>query len=464
MNITVTDQEHCKKQVKLEIPSDEVKKEIDKVAGQLSRRVTVAGFRPGHVPKSVIMTRFKKELRDEVASKMIPDAFDSAMHEKNLKVVGEPELEEFKFADDETLNISLVVEVAPDFVLTEFKNLPLTRRVYKVTEDDVNRVLNNLREREAEMVPVEDRPSQPGDVVSTSIKGSIEPAGEGAEPEKVDQRDIEVELGNDNVIEEFRTAFNGVQTGDTKEFSVTYPAEIENKKLAGKRVDYSGEVTAVRIKQLPELTDDFASSVDEEVKTLDELKAKIRHDLEHQAEHRSDSELREALRKDMLDKHKFEVPQQVVAKQAELRVRNFARRIAQENLNPRALNLDWDALFDAQKDLAEADVRWAFILDRIARAENIEATGEEVDKEIEKMAEESGKAPAALKANLTKENALGSIKEQLENRRAIDLVIASANTTIEEIEGLGRTEGAKDGDGRTENDSEVLAEDSDIAD
>ncbi|MGH9825045.1 MAG: trigger factor, partial [Blastocatellia bacterium] len=96
MNITVTDQEHCKKQVKLEIPSDEVKKEIDKVAGQLSRRVTVAGFRPGHVPKSVIMTRFKKELRDEVASKMIPDAFDSAMHEKNLKVVGEPELEEFK--------------------------------------------------------------------------------------------------------------------------------------------------------------------------------------------------------------------------------------------------------------------------------------------------------------------------------------------------------------------------------
>ncbi|HYL97490.1 MAG TPA: trigger factor, partial [Blastocatellia bacterium] len=274
-----------------------------------------------------------------------------------------------------------------------------------------------------------------------------------------------------NVIEGFRTAFTGVRAGDAKEFSVTYPAEIENKKLAGKRVDYSGEVTSVRVKQLPELDNDFASQIDEEVETLDELKANIRKDLEHRAEHRSDSEMREGLRKELLEKHKFEVPQRVVAKQAESRVKTFARRLAQQHFNPNSMKLDWEALYEAQKTLAEEDVRWAFILDRVAKAENIEVTDEEVDKEIEKLAESSGKSAAVLKANLTKEKALGSIKEQLENRKAIDLVIASANVTTEEVEGLGANqeadEATTDGEGRTddgqtENDAEDLADDSEV--
>lgn len=440
MNITVTDQEHCKKEIKLEIPPDQVKEELDKVVGSLARRVMVPGFRPGKVPKSIIMTRFKKEVREEVASKIIPDAFETAMKEKGLNVVGQPELKEFGFSDDEALSALFSIEVEPEFALAEFRNLPLTKRVYKVTDANVDRVLDSMREREAEMVPVEDRSSQAGDTVTASIGGKIQPSEEGQSEEILEPRDTEITLGKDNIIEAFNTALTGVKTGDTKEFSVTYPAEYHETRLAGHKVDYSANVTGIKVKELPELDDEFAATVDEDVKTLDELKAKIRKDLEHQALHKSERELEETARKTMLDRNQFEVPEGVVDQQAELRVRNFARNLARQVFNPKSLNLDWDALYESQKEPAANDVRWAFILKRVARAENVEVTDEEIDAEIEKLADATGRTAAVIRANLTKENRLDSIKEQIENRKALELVLTSADIKTEEFEGLGATD------------------------
>src|SRR5215213_704582 len=189
MNITVTDQEQCKKQIRVEIPSENVREETNKVAADLARKVNVSGFRRGHVPASVVKTRFRKELRDEVLSHLVPHALGDAIREKDLKVVGEPSIEDLKFGDDESIDVTFTVEVAPEFELGDFKNLPLTRRVYKVRDEDVDKTIDRMRQGQTELVPVEDRGAAPNDLVTVNIVGRFEqtPPAEEADPEKASE-------------------------------------------------------------------------------------------------------------------------------------------------------------------------------------------------------------------------------------------------------------------------------------
>lgn len=454
MNITVTDQQNCKKKLRLEIPGDTVRTETDKMATKLARQVTVPGFRRGHVPSSVVKTRFRKELRDEVLSHLLPHSLGDAIREKDLKVIGEPAVDDLKFGDDESIDVTFTVEVAPEFEVSNHKSLPLTKRVYRIRDEDVESTLNGLRERNAELVPVEDRPSQPGDLVTVNLTGEIEPktetaasAGEeGVTPAKEDlsikQQDLEIELGGKGVLKEFTDALTGTKPGDMRDFAITYPGDYKPEQYAGRNVSYSADVTAVRLKELPGADDEFAQGIGEQFKTIEELRADIRAKLEHEAEHRSDSELRSALMEQLVDRNRFEVPDYIVEKQMDSRLNTFVRQLAGQGLDPRSLKIDWDDLRESQRERAEREVRGSFILDRIAEAEKIEVPDAEVDREISQLAERSGVTVDVLRARLTKEGSLDSIKEQVRNRKALDLVIASADTRIEEVEGLGGDEPA----------------------
>src|SRR5262245_46920648 len=449
LNATVIDQEHCKRQLRLEIPSDTVRTEMDRIAGELSRKVRVDGFRPGHVPKSVVKTRFRKELRDEVVSQLLPQAFGEAVKERDLKVVGQPGLDELVFGDDESINVLFTFEVAPSFDLANYKDIELIKPVYKVTDEDLNRAIDSLREKQAELVPVEDRPSIVGDIVSVNLEGRVADSTDNAESETVSEhvsrREYEINLGGEGVLAEFNSAFTGKQAGDSVSFSVDYSEDYSHKSLAGRHLDYTGEVIAVRKKQLPELDDDFAASAGDEFKTVDELKAHIRQDLERHAAERTSAELQEAARDHLLDQNRFDVPLVMIEQQMDTFLRSFARQMAQHYATPGKLNIDWQAIRESQRDRAEKSVRWAFIMNKIAQLENIRASDEEVDAEIDRLAEAVNKAPAVIRANLTKENGLDSIKEQIENRKALDLVIASARIKEEEHAGVHETSGAEQG-------------------
>ena len=487
MNITVTDQPNCKKQVRIEIPGERVREETDRVATELTRQVRVPGFRPGHVPKSVIKTRFRKELRDEVMSHLLPHSLSDAIKEKELKVIGEPEIENLTVGEDESIDVTFSLEVAPEFELSNYKELPLTKRVYKVTDEDVNKTIERLQETQAELVPVEDRGAATGDIVTVNITGALEPAsvqaaadespaageqtdkaaeqqdagaeseaGQEAEakqagqPEEVKQQDLEIELGAAGVLKEFTEGLMDAKSGDTRSFAVEYPKEYKPEQYAGKRVNYTAEVTAVRIKELPEVDDEFAQSVGEEFKTADELREKIRSGLEQEAEHRTDNELRNVVMEKLVDRNSFEVPDFIVEKQMDTRLNALVRNFANQGIDPRKLNFDWDALHESQRERAERDVRGSFILEQIAKNENIEVGDDEINKEIEQFAATAGQDVTAVKARLTKDGGLDSIREQVKHRKALDFVIASADMTIEEVEGLGSADAATGEGGETE--------------
>ena len=453
MNITVTDQEQCKKQLRLEIPSETVRAETDKIAADLARKVSVPGFRPGHVPKSVVKTRFRKELRDEVLSQLLPHSLGDAIREKDLKVIGEPSVEDLKFKDDESIDVTFNVEVAPEFKLSNYKELPLTKRVYRVRDEDVESTIERLRQGHAELVPVEDRPAQAGDIVTANLTGHVGADGsDNAETpvEDIKQQDLEIELGAAGVLNEFTDELTGVQSGETRTFSVAYPADYKPEKYAGRRVNYTAEVTAVRFKELPEADDEFARSVSEEFKTIDELRADIRSKLEREAEQKSEAEFRSATLEKLVDRNRFDVPEYVVEKQIDSRMKAMFRQMAGQGMDPRLLKIDWTSVRDGQRERAEREVRGSFILDKIAQTEDVEVDEEELSREIKEYADSIGQTEEALRARLTKENSLDSIREQVRHRKALDLVIASAEIRTEDIEGLGADEPAAGAGGRAD--------------
>ncbi len=451
MNITVTDQEQCKKQLRIEIPGEVVREETEKVATSLARQVNIPGFRRGHVPKSVVKSRFRKELRDEVLAHLLPHTLGDAIREKDLKVIGEPAIEDLKFGDDESIDVTFTIEVKPEIDLSNYKELPLKKRVYKIRDEDVDQTVERLRQQQAELVPVEDRGAQSGDIVTATLTGRPEPAPDKAEAEEqqaepeseeIKQEDMEIEIGAEGVLKEFSEALTDARPGDTKTFSVAYAEDYKPEQFAGRRFNYTADVTTVRAKELPEADDEFAQSVGEDFKTLDELRAHIRSTLEREAGNRTESEFRSTVMEALVDRNRFPVPEFVVEKQMDSRLNTLVSQLASQGMDPRRLQIDWEGIREGQRERAEREARGTFILDRIAEVEKIEVSEEELNHELEHYAASMNQTVAALKARLTKEGALDSIRLQVRNRKALDLVIASAETETEEIEGLGGADAA----------------------
>ena len=442
LNITVTDQEQCKKQLRLEISAETVRAETDKIAADLARKISVPGFRPGHVPKSVVKTRFRKELRDEVLSQLLPHSLGDAIKEKDLKVIGEPSVEDLKFKDDDSIDVVFNVEVAPEFTLSNYKELPLTKRVFKVRDEDIDTVIEQYRQSQAELIPVEDRPSQTGDIVTVNLRGKVE-AIEAAEPvDDITQEDLEIELGSQSVLKGFTEGLSAARPGDKKSFEVEYPDDYKPEKYAGRRVTYEAAVSAVRTKEFPEVDDEFAHSVNEEFSTLEDLRADIRSKLEKEANQRTEDDFRSGTMEKLVDRNRFDVPEYVINKQIDARMKTLFRQMASQGMDPRMLQLDWESVRDGQRERAEREVRGSFILDKIAQTESIEVSEEELSGELKEYAERIGQTEEAVRARLTKENSLDSIREQVKHRKALDLVIASAEIRTEDIEGPGTDEGA----------------------
>jgi trigger factor len=445
LNITVTDQEQCRKQLRLEIPADTVRAETDKIAADLARKVNVPGFRRGHVPKSVVKTRFRKELRDEMLSQVLPHSLGDAIREKELKVIGEPSVEDLKFKDDESIDVTFNLEVAPEFTLSKYQELPLTRTVYKVSDEDVDNAIEHLRERQTQLVPVEDRGAESGDLVTLNLAGQMAGAEDqpgGAETDEFKQQDLDIELGAAGVLKEFTEGLAGVKSDDLRMFTVEYPADYKPEKFAGRSVNYTAEVTAVRAKELPELDDEFARTVSEELKTIEELRGDIRSKLEHEAEHKSDSEFRSSTMEKLIDRNRFDVPEYVVEKQIDSRMNTLFRQMSGRGMDPRQLKIDWEGIREGQRERAEREVRGSFILDHIAEKEKIEVSETELSSEIKQYAESIGQSEDVLRARLTKEGSLDSITEQVRHRKALDLVISSAEIRTEEKEGLSADDSA----------------------
>src|SRR5215216_5227260 len=376
------------KEIKIEIEPEQIRSAYDRVSNQYSKAATIPGFRPGHAPTSVVRTRYKSEIRSEVLRELIPEAVNNAIDEHSLNALGEPNVEldnteALERLGEEPLTIKVGLEVLPEIQLDNYKGIEVSRRKRPINDADVDRMIENLRDSSASLQPVEDRASELGDTVTVNARGNFV---EEPEEEEIKVDEVEVVLGGPNVQKEFTENLTGVRPEETRTFTVDYPADFSSPGLAGKKVEYITEITAVRQKELPDLDDEWVKSLGGDFDSVETLKTYVRKELEARATAESDHSVREQIIKSLLEAHRFEVPQSLVDQQTQSRMQAAAREMMGRGIDPRNAEIDWERARDELKGQAEEDVRVTMLLEKIAEAENITVSEEEVEAEIDAIA------------------------------------------------------------------------------
>jgi trigger factor len=423
-----------RKQIDVVIEADAVREVYDRISDSYAKAANVPGFRPGHAPRAVVRTRYKDQIRSEVLRELLPNAVQSAITEHQLEALGEPELNLENSAGLDQLGqqpiaFNLNVDVLPEIRLGEYKGLEVTRRTRPVNDQDIDRVINQLRESSASLQPVEDRGAQNGDTLTANFHGKFinEPA---AEP--INAEDVDVVLGGEGVVQEITDNLTGTTVDDEKTFTVNYPPDFSAKGLAGKSVEYTVKVNAVRIKELPETDDEWAQSLGDDIESIEQLREKIRADLDTQAKSEAEGRVRSNLLRRLVESHEFELPGRLVDHQTEHRFESVVRDMIGHGIDPRNPELNWEKARESLKEQASFDLRSSLLLEEIADAENIQVSSEEVDAEINTIAASSHQSPEQVRAVLTKQGGETSIASRLRNRKALDFLVANARVTDEE--------------------------------
>jgi trigger factor len=403
----------CKRELELEIPAEDVKKAVDRVTREITRIARVPGFRPGKAPAILIRRKFAEDIKSEVLQSLVPGQIERAVTEKKMVPVTQPHIDQVDFAETGPVKFRASFEVLPEFELGQYKDLEVEIPETKVTDADVDKALEELRDRAATFVPVEGRAIADGDHAQIRLKGI--PAG-GGEP--LEAESVLCHVGAEETMEPFNQNLRGANVGDHKTFDVAYPAGYPDPKLQGKTYTYAVEVLGIKEKKRPELNDEFAKDISE-AKTLDELRGKIRENLEAHRSHNEQHQVQEKIMALLVEKHDFPVPEAMVEQQMDSRLERAVRSLAQQGVDPRAVNVDWVSMRARQRDRAVEDVKAELLLDRIATAENIDATDEDIEKEIAAMAERSGESATAVRANLTRQGALDRMKSKFRNDKTL---------------------------------------------
>jgi trigger factor len=431
MKIEVVDVSPTRKEITIEIAPETVRDAYDRISDSYAKQAKVPGFRPGHAPREVVRSRFKSEIRAQALQELIPHAVDEAIREHAPTAIGEPDvqldngeaLEKFGAAP---VSVKVNVEILPKVELQNYKGIEIVRQTRPVTDENVAEMLDALRETSAAMQPVEDRGAALGDSVTINIVGKFV---DQPEEEEIKQDDVEVVLGGKGVQQEFTDNLTGVKADDEKTFTVAYPEDFRSPGLAGKTVEYIAKVTAVRIKVLPDVDDEWASSLGEDFDSVETLRSKVRENMGSQAAQEADHRLRAELMQKLLDDHQFEVPQSLVDHQTSYRLESLVRDMIGRGVDPRQQNVNWEGAREEMKAQAEQDVRGSLLLDQIALDEKIEVSKEEIEAEIETIARSSQQTVEQVRSVLTKDGGERSIANRLRNRKALDLLVENAKVT-----------------------------------
>lgn len=431
MKSELVEQSAVRKELKIEIPAETVQAAHNRISQDYTRHANIAGFRQGRAPASIVKRRFKNEIASDVLREVIPAAVNQAISDHNLQPLGEPEVHLESAEGLQELGVATVmvhahVEVMPEIVLGQYKGLAGVRRQRPVEDFMVDELVEEERGKEAALDPIEDRPAQDGDTVSVTLNGTFPNAdGEDFELDTVD-----IEIGGADTLEEFSIALDGVVAGDTRACEVSYPDDFSTEDLAGKTVAYTFSVNEIYTKALPEVSDDWAQSLDKGYESAADMRDKLRAEIAQAFRNEADERLRSDLFNQLIEAHEIEMPNVLVEMQAERMLDNMVRNLSQRGLDPRNFkNEFWRSMLQSMRPQAEREVRGLLLLKQIGEDEGFMVTPDEIEAEIEKFAASVEQPLEEVRAVLTKDNGEQNIAEQLKNRRALDLLFENAVIT-----------------------------------
>src|SRR4051812_1875372 len=422
MKAELTDINDTRKDLKVEIPSDVVNEGIDRLARDYSKRARVPGFRPGKAPARIIKQRYKSEILHDLMHDLIPREVDDALRERGMEALDTPDIRDVNVEENQPLTFTASFDTVPPFETGDYAALSLTRAPVAVAEEAVDQAMQRLRDRAARHEPVEDRGVEHGDTVTVDLDRKD------AQAQTDSHKDVAIELGAKANPPGLDEQLLGLTAGATKTFTLHYPAEYAISELANQDVEYTVTVKAVKRRVLPELDDEFAKDLGD-FENLAALRARVREDLEHEAKHAGERDMRGELMKQLATRVPYPLPASLIDRELDRRLEDFARRMMDQGIDPRQAGIDWQAFRESQRDAAVEAAGGAVYLDQLARHEKIEATTEEIDEEVGRYAERTGRTPAAVRAALEKEQGLSRIAAGIRREKSIDFLLSHATIT-----------------------------------
>jgi trigger factor len=418
--------EGCKHSFEITVPVEDVDAETGRVISEVQKRARLPGFRPGKAPASLIRRQFQSDIRQQVLESLIPKYFRKQAEQEDLRVVGTPDITDVHFHSGEPLRFKAEFEVAPEIELKNYKDVTVPYQDPEITDEDITKRIEEIRQQKAEYVNIDPRPVQDGDVAVVSLESVA-----GVQGDPVKQDEVMLEIGAADTLEAFTENLRGMSPGEEKEFEVSYPDDYGQPKLSGRTVRFRARLKGVRKKELPELNDDFAQDLGD-YRTVEELREAIRRSLFAQRQFEAQQEAKNKLVDALVDTHDFPVPEAFVDRQIRNRVEQSLRTLAAEGVDPKSLQLDWQKVKSSQRDKSVREVKASLLLSKIAERETIDATRDEVDREVDRIAKQQREPFAAVRLRFEKDGTLGRIASHIQSEKTLNFLFEHARKVAPE--------------------------------
>ena len=436
MKVEVEHQPQSMATLRIELPAEQVSKEFNAIADNYARHARIPGYRPGKAPRHLIEAKFRKEIQEELAKKMVSQGYRDAVAQEKLRVVSLTNVEDVEFDKDHKLTFRATVVTAPEFDLPEYKKIPVQLPDASVTPEAVDAALERVRDQSADFVDAPDRGLEMEDFAVIDFEGSVDgkPISEVAPDASKNLqggKKFWLRMAADNFLPSFCEQLVGHKRGDTLLIQLKFPEDVFAKELAGKTGNYAVTVNEIKVKVLPALDDAFAAKV-LPGKNLKELRHAVEHDLEHEKEHEVERAKENQVVKFLNEKVQFDLPPTLLTHEtrralSELVQSNRARGVPDELLKTKEKEL-----VEGAGGLAAHRLKTNFILHRIAEQEKIQITREEVDKNIREQAAHYNVSVEKMRKQLEENDGLNGLAEQLLLGKTLDFL--KANVTIEQAE------------------------------
>ncbi|OFW22713.1 MAG: trigger factor [Acidobacteria bacterium RIFCSPLOWO2_02_FULL_59_13] len=417
--------ENCRRILDITIPPEVVRKREEAITAQFQRHARLPGFRPGKAPASLIQRKFRDDIRSQVLQDLVPEYVEAQAREQQWETVGAPSVTEVEYAENSALRFKATLEVLPEFVVQDYTGLPIEVAEPQVSDEEVDRALERLREQSATYVNLDPRPLQEGDYASISVRGT----SPGKDSSGVHVEEVLCEIGGPRTVKEFTENLLGAQVGEERHFDVAYPTDFGDTRLAGKTVSYQAKVLGLKKKYLPELNDDFARELGN-FESLEAVRRHVRDDLLGARLRDAEQKAKSQVRQKLAQLHEFPVPETLVERQLDRRLERLRRQLTAQGMDPQTLALDWGKIRTSQREAAREDVKCNLVLERITRQENVEVSEVELERELQRIAAVTDQTPAAVRARLTKEGKLDKVTSALRIEKALEFVFQSAQRTV----------------------------------